>query len=46
MGACLVINQKKLFLLLVTVFSQAFFALVRRHFMSFSFLSTWHGVVV
>jgi len=27
----------------VTVFSQAFFALVSRHFMSLSFLTTWHN---
>jgi hypothetical protein len=35
-------NQEKLFLF-VSVLAQAFFPLVRRHFMSFSFFSAGHG---
>jgi hypothetical protein len=38
--------NEKLFLFLVTVFSQSFFPLVRGHFVSFSFFSAWHILYV
>ena len=37
---------KKSLFLLVSVLSQAFFALVRRHLVSFVLLSVWHSIVI
>ena len=36
---------KELLLLLVTVFSKSFLTLVRRHFVSLSFLTAWHNSI-
>jgi len=33
----------QLFLLLMTVLAKSFLSLVRRHLMSFSFLTAWHN---
>jgi hypothetical protein len=39
----MIIDQEELFLLM-SVFSQAFFALMGCHFMSFSLLPAWHDL--
>ena len=47
MSQCCVVvvfRLKKSLFLLVSILSQAFFALVRRHFMSLVFLSVWHNI--
>jgi hypothetical protein len=38
-------KRKKLFFLLMTVFSKSFLTLVRSHLMSFSFFSAWHNFI-
>jgi hypothetical protein len=35
--------KEGLFLLLVAILSKSFFTLVRRHLVSFSFLTAWHN---
>jgi hypothetical protein len=42
----LILLSKKLFFLFVPVLSQSFLSFMRRHFMSFPFLSTWHNFVL
>lgn len=37
------VNRKNRLFFLVSVFPQPFFTLVGSHFMSFSFLTTWHN---
>ena len=47
MSQCCVVvvfRLKKSLFLLVSVLSQAFFALVSRHFVSFVFLTVWHNI--
>ncbi len=49
MSQCCVIvvfRLKKSLFLLVSVLSQAFFALVRRHFVSFVFFTVWHNIKI
>ena len=49
MSQCCVIvvfRLKKSLFLLVSVLSQAFFALVRRHLVSFVFLTVWHNIAI
>ena len=49
MRQCCVIvtfRLKKSLFLLVSVLSQAFFALVRRHLVSFVFLTVWHNIKI
>ena len=49
MSQCCVIvvfRLKKSLFLLVSVLSQAFFALVRRHLVSFVFLTVWHSIKI
>ena len=49
MRQCCVIASfrlKKSLFLLVSVLSQAFFALVGRHFVSFVFFTVWHDIKI
>ena len=49
MSQCCVIvvfRLKKSLFLLVSVLSQAFFALVSRHLVSFVFLTVWHSIKI
>lgn len=41
-----VFRLKKSLFLLVSVLSQAFFALVSRHFVSFVFFTVWHNIAI